>query len=555
MTTDIFSLTDLINYAPITGSYRMRVSITVNDSNLSSFPISIGNSSGSVSLDGNKITFSVNISNPSTFPGFFKPVNSSNVSIQQLRVNMNSCTLTTDAGGIISSRTDVSSDTLTITNCAVYGSFFISDNCGGIIGASQLNSNESVSISNCYSTGTVSGQNAGGLCGKFIGSGGHCTISKCYSTGNISGNYSGGIVGSHFVSNGTSPSSIIDCYTTGDIASTGSIYSSGIAGDLIGGNSGMNVPSITISLCYVSGNFSGFGAAFIVSQGACTLTLQNLFALNATTSSGYSNGGGTYAYVSYDTMLGYSSTTSNTGYGSPWNNTLVNLSLTDNATNWDTTTSPYRLKIFESSPWDPSSYSSESSATVFGDPYFIPYFGNKYEIKSICKIKLFDNNLNSNRFIIYGEINKMKNDYRSNNMNYLTDVYMVNNNKNIHINTGFRGKLASIIENNGFNFINTILPFESKIKRKCSISTCNYVVSDSLDHEHHNVDDHYIPNLVRNFIKIDIEIENDNGYIIEIMNVDNKNANPCCVNLGMIDTTKCINYSGALIKYDDKNYM
>jgi len=49
-------------------------------------------------------------------------------------------------------------------------------------------------IENCYSTGEISGYQAGGICGLYAGYSGHLTITNCYSTGAISATSSGGII-------------------------------------------------------------------------------------------------------------------------------------------------------------------------------------------------------------------------------------------------------------------------------------------------------------------------------------------------------------------------
>jgi hypothetical protein len=84
-------------------------------------------------------------------------------------------------------------------------------------------------VRNCYSTGVISGNNSGGICGEKAGSNaGSLTITGCYSTGAISGLDSGGICGPQAGLAGSV--TITNCYSYGNFTPTGNVYIPGIVG-------------------------------------------------------------------------------------------------------------------------------------------------------------------------------------------------------------------------------------------------------------------------------------------------------------------------------------
>ena len=164
---------------------------------------------------------------------------------------------------------------------------------GGIVGDA-----DGTIMKNCYVSGDVSTAVAetlsnyiGGLAGNFVG-----YIENCYVTGNVtcsSNSYVGGLVGS-YSSDGDweydednddwiyTPTGVgmINCYTTGDVISTG-YYGGGIIGGLVGENSGC------ISNCYATGNVISETCVggLIGSNGG---TVENCVALNMTINRAYS---------------------------------------------------------------------------------------------------------------------------------------------------------------------------------------------------------------------------------------------------------------------------
>jgi len=93
---------------------------------------------------------------------------------------------------------------------------------------------------NCFSTGSVYGENVGGLAGQNYGS-----ISNSRATGSVNGGfYAGGLVG---VNNGT----VRDSYATGKVS----------GGAMLGGLVGVDNGSASrVSNCYATGDVSGLGA-------------------------------------------------------------------------------------------------------------------------------------------------------------------------------------------------------------------------------------------------------------------------------------------------------
>ena len=108
-----------------------------------------------------------------------------------------------------------------------------------------------VNIKNCYTTGTISGNYAGGIAGYLTATSGNgsidasanCKITNCYSRGAITGTAAGGIYGykASFTSNSTA--SAINCYSNGAITGTS-------AGGIF--DASFNFDGQITSQCYVS---------------------------------------------------------------------------------------------------------------------------------------------------------------------------------------------------------------------------------------------------------------------------------------------------------------
>ncbi|OUN36948.1 hypothetical protein B5G28_11290 [Faecalibacterium sp. An77] len=107
---------------------------------------------------------------------------------------------------------------------------------GGVVGYNLS------TVTGCSSTGTVTGDIAGGV----VGCNDTRTVTACYFTGTVNGNATGGVVGSN-----TNAGEVTACYATGSVTATG-----GSAGGVVGVNSGSNFTG-TITACYWSGTVDG----------------------------------------------------------------------------------------------------------------------------------------------------------------------------------------------------------------------------------------------------------------------------------------------------------
>lgn len=216
-----------------------------------------------------------------------------------------------DGGGIV--RND--QRFFSVENCISSGTIS-GANAGGICGLNAGrddadNNPGYVSITNCSSTGIIAGPDAGGIAGTFGGLSGNLIINKCFSTGNITGIRAGGIVGSYFANTGFG--SIEGCYSTGIIqgsdaggiagnncgylgtSSIAKCYSLGNiigpqAGGIGGSYSGASATLLDISGCYSNGSISGSDSGGIVGQyggnNTKTPTINGILRINNC----YSNG-------------------------------------------------------------------------------------------------------------------------------------------------------------------------------------------------------------------------------------------------------------------------
>lgn len=103
-------------------------------------------------------------------------------------------------------------------------------------------------IDSCSSTGEITNNGAGGICGAKSGEHGEIKISNCYSTGRLTGRHTGGIAGSDVGFKGNL-AHITQCYSTGNI-------NGWRAGGICGHRSGQKNGSVYITRCYSIGSIS-----------------------------------------------------------------------------------------------------------------------------------------------------------------------------------------------------------------------------------------------------------------------------------------------------------
>lgn len=152
------------------------------------------------------------------------------------------------------------SSTLYIIGCSSSGN--IGENAGGMAGYNSGAEGGSISCEQCWSTGSI-GTSGGGIFGQYTASGeagfgGQAIATKCYSTGEISGENAGGIFGQ--LSGTSAMTTAQNCYSRGSISGTtaGGIYGNGAASD--GGNSlAINCYSSGLIQNIINGIYSGGG--------------------------------------------------------------------------------------------------------------------------------------------------------------------------------------------------------------------------------------------------------------------------------------------------------
>ena len=251
----------------------------------------------------------------------------------------------TDAGGIAGSNVGSGSGgVLTITNCANAAAISsAATSAGGIIGSQAGSTSGLVTITKCFSTGDITGQQAGGIAGSSFATNTsqNCIIGQCYSTGNIGGTNAGGITGSNIgYSSSGSYTGLVDisnCYSLGTIATT--------TGGICGGLSGVTYSTsatIRITNSYSSGALSGTGAGLVavsLTTPNITLTTPNTFVA-----------GGSWTDASASTSLA----------GTP-----TNLTTSNPGSTWTTIVSntPYVLSAYNAALYSPSSASSSNNYT------------------------------------------------------------------------------------------------------------------------------------------------------------------------------------------------
>ena len=205
-------------------------------------------------------------------------------------------------------------------------------------------------------------------------SGENTTILNCFSTGNISGTDAGGIIGSTigYNSNANSSINITNCYSIGSIANG--------CGGIVGGGSGTPSPqtgTITISNCYSNGTIGVTNAGGIASP---TLGTQHNIPLTVINS--YWNG--TNDLAGAGIAPGKGTITNCYGYNGAWSDTTANTSLM--GTGGTTWTSPLANNPYLLSSYNAALY-SPNTATYTGPPTYTTansiILGTLYRVLSV----------------------------------------------------------------------------------------------------------------------------------------------------------------------------
>lgn len=339
----------------------------------------------------------------------------------------------------------------------------------------------------------------------------------------------------------TGTATIQNCYSTGDITASDE---DSPCGGILGALTGINGGTVNISNCYVNGTFNDSGSnilgAIIGSTSNGTIDIDNCYARSATSSSESTIGHKAFIGIEDNSTLGTFSSCGHSS-GSSWNESG---NLTGIGTIWDDTLSPYQLKHFQALPWESITYATANDASLaFGDPHIMPLIGKKYDLKLFGSFRYFSNNKN---LIINGFINS-GDDY-NNKEEFIRLMYIKYNNNFALLYTGFRGKPAKVLINNGFDFKHRFVTLYPRVKRRCILSNCKYRTINQTENINHNKNNHYVRPLIRNEVKVDLNIPNDNEYRFLINNVDYKNGNPCVIKLYIKNKEKILNYNGAVVR-------
>jgi hypothetical protein len=489
---------------------------------------------------------------------------SSTVSVKDVKVIVSGTNMTT---GVIFNEVTTNNVNITVTDCAVTGSFAMSSLKAGIVsGIASGVTGYTINITGCYCTGNI-GSDGGGIFGANNStSPGVVVIDSCYTTGNI-GTNAGGIAGRFFASASltNSAASIRRCYTFGNIA----VGAGGIVGRQAGAHTGMGI----ISNCYSIGTITGSGAGILGihsdNRFGSDIEITNCYSKSATTT------GGGDGKLFGTTSLGNPVVTSCGAGSGEWGPTLGTNLLDDegspNTNVWITagTFSPngYGLTRFKLSPWDGTTYLNPVSQPSFiasggaGDPHIITLNGEMYDLITNGIFNLFDNNCHSARLVINANVFTPPFPIWQYN-EYINDIFIHYKGWTMIVNAGFRGKLAKIIyidkydkydKDDNFDKYKkymTVNEYELKLcnDHKMFCSECKYRTTNyNYLQRHHKKFGHIVLENIRNKINIIIKDEY-NIYNISISNVNNCNFNPANINIKLHNTNNINEFSGAIVK-------
>lgn len=451
----------------------------------------------------------------------------------------------------------------------------IKNSTGWIVGGSGA----SGTINRCSSDADVSASSTGGIVGpSFSG-----TISHCLSTGDITGTHSGGITANEFT--GTARY----CYHSGDVTgtraggiiaiSTGSALveecisfsqnvdnssNSNTSGAIIGYHYVHAGTTTIIKNCYAL-NGALVGHVNCQSSVTATMVLENSYTEFTYLVNNLSHGG--TPTLTLDVQDCVYSGTANTPYGaktSPWSinesaDTSHDLSVIDQQllSSWstsiwtagDSVSDNYpSLDVFSnSSNWiGYSDYETAPSLTNGGgggDPHITTLLNEKYDYNFYGYSRYFntlDDNLFINCLITEGSgiWHKKK---------YIRELYIHYKSSYIELDTGFRGDRCKILQeniNDDITIQNKDLQFNEKAKNLCfgcsrCVNVCRANPCSSPEYR----------NMIRNKITINLE----DGYTLEITNVNKFNYDPCEILL-KTDMENISNYQGFIISKEWDGY-
>jgi hypothetical protein len=201
------------------------------------------------------------------------------------------------------------------------------------------------------------------------------------------------------------------------------------------------------------------------------------------------------------------------------------------------------ISSYSASPWDGTTYTAASDTIIAfatSDPHITPFVGKRYDILENGFYRYFDNNNTTNRFIINIEV-KGK---------YIRRVYMKHNDKHIMIDMGWDNAPAKVLNNNGFTYDEKQLMFKKGYRKFCT--ACNFNTYDD-SNVHFKLDAHAHRDVQRNEISLQINIPDDNEYVIALRNVNDKNVDHCRLGMSMKNRDNLTKYTGAIIKQNGED--
>ena len=93
------------------------------------------------------------------------------------------------------------------------------------------------------------------------------------------------------------------------------------------------------------------------------------------------------------------------------------------------------------------------------------------------------------------------------------------------VKTGFRGMPVNILENNGFIYANTPLPFDKEAKRYSFTNRRKFTTD-------YDEEDENMPYFIRNQVVFTIDADNgDEMFLVELQNVNKYNLQPCRIRI------------------------
>jgi hypothetical protein len=327
--------------------------------------------SSNVTFDGSGNT--INMNSIASYPGFIQNGTSTSngyasVVVKNFTTATSGSVLATNAGWMCQSyfgKGTLGNEIMGCTNTGAVNANY----AGGIVGAYAGSSGGLLNITNCSNIGIASSLYTGGIAGYRFGynTSNTSVISGSYSTGSISGSNAGGIVGADVGYNDnalyTPVVNITNSYSLGAIAST--------CGGICGGTDGgayTNSPTITITNCFSSGTIVNASSGIVSTSYPKPTTQTNVYAAQG-------------AWVNDTANANLTGTPTNfNSPGSTW--TSVD------------TSNPYVLSLYNAQLYSPSSASSvtpyTSAGSVFGSVSGYTYIIiNINQVANVATTKVF----------------------------------------------------------------------------------------------------------------------------------------------------------------------